>query len=95
MQVQPLGQEDPLEEGITTHPSIYSFLGNPMNTGAWKATVHGVAKSRKDMTEYTGTLLLILTCKDVKVCLLNSFILCLLIISVLLLSISLVLELIP
>ena len=24
----------------------YSRLGNPMDTGAWRATVHGVTKSR-------------------------------------------------
>ena len=24
----------------------YSCLGNPMDRGAWRATVHGVAKSR-------------------------------------------------
>ena len=28
----------------------YSCLGNPMDRGAWKATVHGVAK-RLDTTE--------------------------------------------
>ena len=27
-------QEDPLEEGMTTH-SQYSCLGNPMDKGAW------------------------------------------------------------
>ena len=41
-QVQSLGQEDPLEEGMATH----SCLGNPMNRGAWRATVHGVTKSQ-------------------------------------------------
>ena len=40
-QVQYLGQEDPLEEGMAT----YSCLVNPMDRGAWQATVHGVAKS--------------------------------------------------
>ena len=29
-QVQSLGQEDPLEEGMATHSSIYSFLKNPI-----------------------------------------------------------------
>ena len=38
-QVQSLGQEDPLEEGMTT------CLENPMDRGAWWASVHGVAKS--------------------------------------------------
>ena len=26
------------------NPLQYSFLGNPMDRGAWRATVHGVAK---------------------------------------------------
>ena len=43
--VQSLGQEDTLEEGMATHSSIYSFLKNPIDRGAWQATVHGVAKS--------------------------------------------------
>jgi len=40
-----LGREDPLEEEMATH-SKYSCLGNPMDRGAWWATVHGVAKSQ-------------------------------------------------
>ena len=43
-QVQSLGQEDPLEEDIATHSSILAWR-NPMDRGAWWATVHGVAKS--------------------------------------------------
>ena len=35
-----LGQEDSLEKGMATH----SCLGNPMDRGAWQATIHGVAK---------------------------------------------------
>ena len=31
------------------NPFQYSCLGNPMNRGAWQATVHGVTES--DMTE--------------------------------------------
>ena len=37
MSVQSLGWEDPLKEGMTLQ---YSCLENPMNRGAWKATVH-------------------------------------------------------
>ena len=36
--------EDRLEEGMATQPLQYSCLGNPMDRGAWRATVHGVAK---------------------------------------------------
>ena len=44
-QVQSLSWEDPLEKEMATHSSIYSCLENPMDGGAWWATVHGVAKS--------------------------------------------------
>ena len=43
--VKPLGQEDPLEEGKTTHSSILAWR-IPMDRGAWWATVYGIAKSR-------------------------------------------------
>ena len=33
------------------HPLQYSCLENPMDRGAWQATVHGITKS--DMTEAT------------------------------------------
>ena len=45
MWIRFLGQKDPLEEGMATH-SKYSCLENPMDRGAWRVTVHGVAKSR-------------------------------------------------
>jgi len=32
-----------LEKEMETH-SQYSFLGNPMDRGAWQAAVHGVTK---------------------------------------------------
>ena len=41
-QVRSLGQEDPLEKGMAILQ--YSCLENPMNRGAWRATVHGVAR---------------------------------------------------
>ena len=44
-QVQSLGWDDPLEKEKGT-PLQYSCLENPMEGGAWWATVHGVAKSR-------------------------------------------------
>ena len=44
-QVQFLGQEDPLEKE-NDNPLQYSCLENPMDRGAWQATVHGVTKSQ-------------------------------------------------
>ena len=41
-QVQSLGQEDPLEKEMAAHSSILVWE-NPMDRGAWWATVHGVA----------------------------------------------------
>ena len=38
-----LGWKDPPGEG-NGNPLQYSCLGNPMNRGAWRATVHRVAK---------------------------------------------------
>ena len=43
--VQPLGWEDPLEEGMATHSSIVAWR-IPMNRRAWRATVHVVEKSQ-------------------------------------------------
>ena len=45
IQVQSLGQEDPLEEGMATHSIILAWR-IPMDRGAWRATVHGVAESQ-------------------------------------------------
>ena len=36
------GSDDPLQ---------YSCLGNPMNRGAWQATVHGFAKSQTQLSD--------------------------------------------
>ena len=48
-QVPSLGQEDPLEVEIVTHSSILAWE-NPMDRGAWWATVHGVAKSQTPLS---------------------------------------------
>ena len=37
------------------NPLQYSCLENPMEGGAWKATVHGVAKSRTRLSDFTFT----------------------------------------
>ena len=37
------------------NPLQYSFLENPMEGGAWQATVHGVAKSRTGLSDFTFT----------------------------------------
>ena len=42
--VRPLGGEDPLEEG-NGNPLQCSCLENPMDGGAWWATVRGVTKN--------------------------------------------------
>ena len=48
--VQSLGQEDPLEEEMATHSSTLAWE-TPTDRGAWKATVHGVAKSRTRLSD--------------------------------------------
>ena len=45
--VQSLGWEDPLEKD--------SCLGNPMDRGAWLATVHGFVKSQRRLSDFTFT----------------------------------------
>ena len=41
--VRTLGHEDPLDKKMATHSNILN-LENPMDRGAWWATVHGVTK---------------------------------------------------
>ena len=43
------------EEG-NGDPLQHSCLGNPMNRGAWKATVHGVTRVRHDLATKQQTL---------------------------------------
>ena len=53
MQVRSLGWEDPLEEGMATHSK--SCLENPRARGAWRATVHRVAKESATTEAHTHT----------------------------------------
>ena len=40
------------------NPLQYSCLENPMEGGAWWATVHGVAKSRTRLSDFTHSLII-------------------------------------
>ena len=44
------------------NPLQYSCLENPMDGGAWWATVHGVAKSRTRLSNFTSLHLTSLQC---------------------------------
>ena len=47
MRVQSLGWEDPLQKEMAIHSNILAWE-NPMDRGAWWATVHGVARVGHD-----------------------------------------------
>ena len=47
--VQSLHREVPLEKEMATHSDILAWE-NPMDRGAWQATVHGATKE-SDMTQ--------------------------------------------
>ena len=49
--VQFLSWEDPLKDGMATHPLQYSCLENPHGQGAWWATVHRVSRSRTQLSD--------------------------------------------
>ena len=51
--VQSLAWEDPPEGGMATHSSILAW-SIPVDRGAWQATVHGVAKSRARLSDFTS-----------------------------------------
>ena len=48
--VQSLGWEDPLEEGMAWHASIFAWR-IPMDRRAWQTTVCGITKSRTQLSE--------------------------------------------
>ena len=50
--VRSLGGEDPLEKE-NGNPLQYCCLENPMDRGTWWATVHGVAKTRTRLSDFT------------------------------------------
>ena len=50
-QVLSLGWEDPLEEGMATHSNTLAWR-IPMDRGAWRATVHRVAKNRTQLRDW-------------------------------------------
>ena len=45
-----LGQEDPLEKGMAAHSSILAWR-IPMDQGAWRATVQGIAENRTQLSD--------------------------------------------
>ena len=61
-QVQSLGWEDPLEEGMATHSSILAWK-NPMDGGAWQAiqsmglqrVKHNLVTEQQQMSTFTKT----------------------------------------
>ena len=50
--VQTLGPEDPLEKETAPHSSTLAWE-NPMDGGAWRATVHEVEKSQTRLSNFT------------------------------------------
>ena len=48
--VRSLGWEDPLEEGMAPHSNILAWKIR-MDRGAWRAAVHGVAKSWTQLSD--------------------------------------------
>jgi len=53
--VRSLGWEASPGEG-NGNPLQYSCLENPMDGGAWWATVHGVTKSQTRLSDFTFTI---------------------------------------
>ena len=48
--IRPLGWEDPLVKDMATHLSVLAWR-IPMDRGAWWSTVHGIAKSRTQLSD--------------------------------------------
>ena len=56
-QIQSLGQEEPLEKGRAPggYLSQYFCLEDSMDRGAWQVTVHGIAKSWTQLSDFRIT----------------------------------------
>ena len=52
--VRSLGWEDPLEKEMATHSSSLAWKIPWIARGAWQATVHGVAKSQTQLSNFTS-----------------------------------------
>ena len=52
--VRSLGREDPLEKEMATHSSTLAWK-IPLDGGAWKAAVHGVAEGWTRLRDFTFT----------------------------------------
>ena len=66
-----LSREDPLEKEMATHSSILAWR-IPMDGGAWWATVHGVAKSWTQLSDFISLIMRVnvqclILCKQVSV----------------------------
>ena len=48
------------------NPLQYSCLENPMDGGAWRATVHGVTKSQTRLSDFTFTLILMMRVREAR-----------------------------
>ena len=59
--VRSLVRKDSLGEG-NGNPLQYSCLGNPMDRGAWWATVHGVVKSQTRLSDWITTFIHLFGC---------------------------------
>ena len=51
---------------LNGNPLQCSCLENPMDRGAWQATVHGVAKSRAQLSDFTYLLTYLVECKQME-----------------------------
>ena len=54
-QEETLGSDRYIVREGNGNPLQYSCLENPMDGGAWQAAVHGVAKSRTRLSDFTFT----------------------------------------